>query len=358
VFTRSKCPSAPVDWCRAKLKPGRARALVVNSGNANAFTGKAGREATKLTAEIAAEVAECRPGEVFLASTGVIGEPLDARKFSRVMDQLVQQAAPGQWEAAAKAIMTTDTFPKGAAAVTRIGGAPVTICGIAKGAGMIAPDMATLLVCVVTDACVPAPALRRFLRAGVATSFNAITVDGDTSTNDTALVLANGRAGNPPLALASRDGARFGAALAEVMAELAEMVVADGEGATRRARITVTGASSERAARRAARAIAESQLVKTALFGGDPNWGRIVCAAGYAGVALAPERVGVRIGGVPVLRRGEPAPESAVTRAATLMRQAAVDIEVDLATGGRGTATIATSDLSSAYVRFNSAYST
>ena len=180
VFTRSKCPSAPVDWCRAKLDPGRARALVVNSGNANAFTGKAGRAATKLTAEITAGAADCRPREVFLASTGVIGEPLEASRFDKVMDKLVQDAAPGQWEAAAKAIMTTDTFPKGATAVARLGKVPVTICGIAKGAGMIAPDMGTMLSFVFTDAPIARSALQNLLARGVADTFNAVTIDGDT----------------------------------------------------------------------------------------------------------------------------------------------------------------------------------
>jgi glutamate N-acetyltransferase/amino-acid N-acetyltransferase len=224
---------------------------------------------------------------------------------------------------------------------------------------MIAPDVATLLVCVLTDARVAAPALRRFVQAAVRTSFNAITVDGDTSTNDTVLALANGLASNVPLTPDSPDGRRFGAVLAAVMAALADMVVADGEGATRRARITVFGAHGNEDARRVARAVAESQLVKTALHGADPNWGRIVCAAGYAGVRFDPERVSVWIGGVPVLRRGEPAGPTIVRRAASAMRNSAVAIDVDLGARGRqGRATITTSDLSPAYVRFNSAYST
>jgi glutamate N-acetyltransferase/amino-acid N-acetyltransferase len=218
--------------------------------------------------------------------------------------------------------------------------------------------MATLLVTVVTDARVAAPALRTFVRGAVGTSFNAISVDGDCSTNDTVLVLANGVAENRPFAATSADGRRFAGALAAVMAELAEMVVADGEGATKRARITVVGATSDAAARRAARSIAESQLVKTALFGGDPNWGRIACAAGYAGVDLAAERLTVTIGGVPVLKRGVPASASVVRKAAAVMRAAAFPIAVDLASGGRGIATVTASDLTPAYVRFNSDYST
>ena len=194
VFTRSKCPSAPVDWCRAHLKGGAAAALIVNSGNANAFTGKSGQEATKLTAKLAAEAAGCKPSDVFLASTGVIGEPLDATKFGDVMGDLAASAAAGAWLEAAKAIMTTDTFPKGAAAIARLGSTPVTICGIAKGAGMIAPDMATMLAFVFTDAPIPARVLRKLLKEGVADTFNAVTIDGDTSTSDTLLAFATGAA--------------------------------------------------------------------------------------------------------------------------------------------------------------------
>ena len=194
VFTKSKCPSAPVDWCRDKVAAGKARALVVNSGNANAFTGRSGREATKYTAASASKAAKCKPGEVFLASTGVIGEPLDATAFDRVMDDLVAAAKPGDFEAAARAIMTTDTFPKGAVETAKLGDAMVTICGIAKGAGMIAPDMATMLSFVFTDAPIPAPVLQAMLPKGVADSFNAVTIDGDTSTSDTLLAFATGAA--------------------------------------------------------------------------------------------------------------------------------------------------------------------
>ena len=194
VFTRSKCPSAPVDWCRAHLKGGAAAMLIVNSGNANAFTGKSGQEATKLTAKLAAAAAGCKPSHIFLASTGVIGEPLDATKFGHVMGHLTARAVAGGWLEAAKAIMTTDTFPKGAAAIARLGSTPVTICGIAKGAGMIAPDMATMLAFVFTDAPIPARILRKLLKEGVADTFNAVTIDGDTSTSDTLLAFATGTA--------------------------------------------------------------------------------------------------------------------------------------------------------------------
>src|SRR5690348_15703305 len=235
VLTRSKCPSAPVDWCRARLKGGKARALVVNSGNANAFTGRTGREAAKFTAEIAAKAVGCRSGDVFLASTGVIGEPLKAEAFGGVMDGLVKGAAPGRWQDAAKAIMTTDTFPKGASATARLGKTEVTICGIAKGAGMIAPDMATMLAFVFTDAPIAAPVLQALLARGVTDSFNAVTIDGDTSTSDTLLCFATGAAaarGAPRITRGSDARlAGFRAALERVLKDLAEQVARDGEGA-------------------------------------------------------------------------------------------------------------------------------
>src|ERR1017187_4590670 len=241
VFTKSKCPSAPVEWCRAHLKSGKARALVVNSGNANAFTGKSGRVATKLTAEIAAKATGCKPSEIFLASTGVIGEPLDASKFAPVMQGLSQRARPGDFLAAAQAIMTTDTFPKVATAQARIGSATVTINGIAKGAGMIAPDMATMLSFVFTDASVTAPALQALLKDGVVDTFNAVTIDGDTSTSDTLMLFATGKAeGCPRIARAGDPRLKaFRQALLEVLANLSEQIARDGEGARKLVEIVV-----------------------------------------------------------------------------------------------------------------------
>ena len=358
VVTRNRVKAAPVQITQERLRRGRARAVLINSGNANACTGAAGlkvaRDACRQTA-IALGVAEA---DVLPCSTGKIGVLLPAVPMVLGIPKAIGALdRRGLWDAA-RAMMTTDAFPKVAARRVRVGGATVTVAGLAKGAGMIAPDMATLLVTVATDARIGAAALRAGTRAAVDASFNAISVDGDCSTNDTVLVLASGVAGNRALGATGRDGTRFAAALADVMAELADLVVADGEGATKRARITVLGARSADDARRAARAIAESQLVKTAMFGGDPNWGRIACAAGYAGVALMPERLTVAIGGVPVLRRGVPADDGVVRRAARGMRGDAFAITVDLATGGRGTATVTASDLTPAYVRFNSAYST
>jgi glutamate N-acetyltransferase/amino-acid N-acetyltransferase len=308
--------------------------------------------------------------DVIPCSTGKIGvllaEAALVRGARHAADAL---AADGLWRAA-RAMMTTDAFPKVAVRHVRLGRRDVTVAGLAKGAGMIAPDLATLLVCIVTDARVAAPALRGFLRATVATSFNAITVDGDTSTNDTVVALANGAAETAALTPGTADGRRFAAALGEVVTELSDMVVADGEGATKRVHVAVTGARSDADARRLARAIAESQLVKTAFFGADPNWGRIVCAAGYAGVPLRPERTSVRIGpvsrrtvpakaaSVVVLRSGTPANERTIRRAAVIMRRPAFAVTVDAGTAGDGHATIVTSDLSPAYVEFNGAYST
>ena len=233
VFTQSKCPSAPVEWCQAALASGKARALLVNSGNANAFTGKRGRAAVKLSAALAAKVAGCPAKQVYLASTGVIGEPLDAAKFDGVLAETAARAKPGPWKDAAAAIMTTDTYPKGASRQVALGGATVTINGIAKGAGMIAPDMATMLSFVLTDAPIAAPVLQSLLAKGVTDSFNAITVDSDTSTSDTLLLFATGAAKDAPRITDPRDRrlAAFRLALNDVLTSLAHQVVRDGEGA-------------------------------------------------------------------------------------------------------------------------------
>ncbi len=359
VFTRSKCPSAPVDWCRAKLKPGTARALVVNSGNANAFTGKSGREAVKITAGIAAEVAECRPAEVFLASTGVIGEPLDASKFGRVMDHLVQSAAPGRWDEAAGAIMTTDTFPKGAAAIARIGNTPVTICGIAKGAGMIAPDMATMLSFVFTDAPIAAPALQRLLAEGVEDTFNAVTIDGDTSTSDTLLAFATGTAEARGVAKITRASdprlGPFRKAFQAVLANLAEQVARDGEGARKLVEIIVEGAASKKAARRIALSIANSPLVKTAFAGEDANWGRVVMAVGKAGEKADRDKLSIWFGGIRVAHKGERDPAYEEAAVSAVMKKPEITLKVALGIG-RGRDRVLTCDLTKDYVAINGDY--
>jgi glutamate N-acetyltransferase/amino-acid N-acetyltransferase len=358
AFTRNRVKAAPVVIASRHARSGRAQAVLINSGNANACTGNAGMAVAVAACRQAGRALGISPYEVIPCSTGKIGVPLPRAPLERGIDAAVRALAPdGLWRAA-RAMMTTDAFPKVASRRLRLGGRTVTIAGLAKGAGMIAPDLATLLVCAVTDAAVAGPVLRRFLTDAVAGSFNAITVDGDTSTNDTVLVLANGAAGNVPLTARSRDGHRFAAVLAALMAELANMVVADGEGATKRVRVVVERGRTEADARRIARAIAESQLVKTALYGGDPNWGRIVCAAGHAGSPLRPDALSVRIDDVTVLRRGMPAGPREVARAAAVMRRPVFTITVDVGGRGSGRAAITTSDLSPAYVRFNSAYST
>ncbi|KAA2241241.1 bifunctional glutamate N-acetyltransferase/amino-acid acetyltransferase ArgJ [Salinarimonas soli] len=359
VFTRSKCPSAPVDWCRENLKAGTARALVVNSGNANAFTGLKGRESVRLTAEIAGRAAGCEPGQVFIASTGVIGEPLDATKFEGVLAACDEGAGAGTWMDAARAIMTTDTFPKLATRRVMLGGVPVTINGIAKGAGMIAPDMATMLAFVFTDAPIGAPALQAMLQAGVRTSFNCVTVDGDTSTSDTLMMFATGAAamnGAPFVANADDErAAPFSAALTDLLEELAQLVARDGEGARKIVTIRVTGAVDDASAHRIAMSIANSPLVKTAVAGEDANWGRIVMAVGKAGEPADRDRLAISFGGIRVATQGarDPAYDEAETSA--YMRNEAIDIAVDIGLG-QGAARVWTCDLTKAYVEINGDY--
>jgi glutamate N-acetyltransferase / amino-acid N-acetyltransferase len=357
VFTRSKCPSAPVEWCRANLKGGKAQALVVNSGNANAFTGKTGRAATKLTAAIASKAAGCKPSEIFLASTGVIGEPLDATKFAPVMDGLVEGVQPGDFYAAAQAIMTTDTFPKVATATAKIGKATITINGIAKGAGMIAPDMATMLSFVFTDAAITAPALQALLKDGVADTFNAVTIDGDTSTSDTLMMFATGQAKDcPRIARASDPRLKaFKKALLAVLANLAEQVARDGEGARKLVEIVVDGAVSKASARKIAMSIANSPLVKTAIAGEDANWGRVVMAVGKAGEPADRDKLSIWFGGIRVAHKGarDPGYDEAVVSAA--MKKPEISLKVALGMG-KGRDRVLTCDLTKEYVAINGDY--
>jgi glutamate N-acetyltransferase/amino-acid N-acetyltransferase len=359
VLTRSKCPSAPVDWCRANLKGGAAAALVVNSGNANAFTGKSGREATALTAKLTAEAAACKPSDVFLASTGVIGEPLDASKFGAVMGELTANAAPGKWHEAAKAIMTTDTFPKGAAAIVRLGATPVTICGIAKGAGMIAPDMATMLAFVFTDAPISARILQSLLKDGVADTFNAVTIDGDTSTSDTLLAFATGAAaarGVAKITLASDPRlAAFRKAFDAVLANLAEQVARDGEGARKLVEVVVEGAVSKASARKIALSIANSPLVKTAIAGEDANWGRVVMAVGKAGERADRDKLSIWFGGIRVAHKGERDPAYDEAEVSAAMKKPEITLKVALGLG-RGRDRVLTCDLTKEYVAINGDY--
>lgn len=359
VFTKSKCASAPVEWCKAKIKAGRARALVVNSGNANAFTGKTGRTSTSLTATIAAKAAGCKTGEVFLASTGVIGEPLDATKFDGVLETLSTEANGDRWLDAAKAIMTTDTFPKLATATVKLGKATVTINGIAKGAGMIAPDMATMLSFVFTDAPLSATVLQALLKAGVEDTFNAITIDSDTSTSDTLLAFATGAAGErgaPRISRASDPRLKaFTRAFNGVLADLSEQVARDGEGARKLVEITVEGAVSKKSARKIALSIANSPLVKTAIAGEDANWGRVVMAIGKAGEPADRDRISIAFNGIRVATKGERDPSYDEAQVSATMKEQEIRIKVSLGLG-KGRDRVLTCDLTKEYVAINGDY--
>ena len=359
VFTRSKCPSAPVDWCRARLAGGKARVLVVNSGNANAFTGKTGAAAVKFTAALAAKATGAPPGEIFLASTGVIGEPLEAAKFDGVLEKLTAEAGPHGMLDAARAIMTTDTFPKVATAKASIDGVEVVLAGMAKGAGMIAPDMATMLSFVFTDAPVAAAALQTMLAKSVRGSFNAITVDSDTSTSDTLLLFATGTAakrGAPAIATAAdRRLASFKVALDSVLLDLAHQVVKDGEGARKFVSVTVEGAMSPKAAKTIALSIANSPLVKTAIAGEDANWGRIVMAVGKAGEKADRDRLAIWFGGIRVAHKGLRDPAYDEAEVSEIMRKPEIAVRVGLGLG-TGQATVWTCDLTKEYVAINGDY--
>ncbi|HKD48693.1 MAG TPA: bifunctional glutamate N-acetyltransferase/amino-acid acetyltransferase ArgJ [Rhizomicrobium sp.] len=357
VFTLSKTASAPVEWCRSQLKGGQARALVVNSGNANAFTGQAGQAGTRAVAEAAAAVVDCRASDVFLASTGVIGEPLPSEKITRILAKVADDASASGWRAAAEAIMTTDTYPKLASASAHIDGIKVTINGIAKGSGMIAPDMATMLAFVFTDANLPAPVLQECLSAGVGPSFNSITVDSDTSTSDTLLLFATGK-GAKHGAVAKASDKRlqgFRKSLDALLLELALAVVKDGEGAQKLIRVDVSGAENDLAARRIALAIANSPLVKTAIAGNDANWGRVVMAVGKAGEVADRDKLKISFGGHLVAENGARASKYDEAAATKAVSGREVTIAVDLGLG-KGAARIWTCDLTHGYIDINGSY--
>ncbi|MDF2981926.1 MAG: argJ [Devosia sp.] len=356
VLTRSKCPSAAVDWCRQNLGGGKARALLVNSGNANAFTGQKGKASVSLSADIVSKALGVAPDEIFLASTGVIGEPLDAQKFAGVTSEMATRLAPGPWMDAAKAIMTTDTFAKVATATVEFDGVPVVISGIAKGSGMIAPDMATMLSFVFTDAPIAAGVLQGLLQPAIDTSFNAVTVDSDTSTSDTCLVFATGKAGIAPIGSASDPRAEvFAEALADVLHELAIHVVRDGEGATKMVTVTVEGATSDKSAFRIAQSIANSPLVKTAIAGEDANWGRIVMAVGKAGEPADRDKLEISFGDIRVATQGERDPAYSEAATSAYMKNEEIEVRVGLGLGA-GTATVYTCDLTHGYITINGDY--
>jgi glutamate N-acetyltransferase / amino-acid N-acetyltransferase len=343
VLTRSKTSSAPVLWCREGLKAGKGRALVVNSGNANAFTGKKGSEATRMTAEAAAKAVGCSAGEVFIASTGVIGEPLDAGKFTHLIDGLAKSAQADAFETAARAIMTTDTYPKLATRRVEIGGVPVVINGFSKGAGMIAPDMATMLSFIFTDAAISQTALQALLSAHVQTTFNCMTVDGDTSTSDTCLLFATGAAakrGQQPIGDAADPRLEaFAAALRDLLRDLAVQVAKDGEGLSKFVTIEIGGAESWAAARKIALCCANSPILKAAIFGEDPNWGRVVMAIGKSGEAADRDKLSIWFGPHMVAREGQRAAEYVEQTAAAYMKGREIVIKADVGVGaGQATA--------------------
>ena len=359
VFTRSRCPSAPVDWCRENLAQGRARALVVNSGNANAFTGGVGAKAVAHVALAASKATGAPASQFFMASTGVIGEPLDGAKIAAVIDQLAANARSDGLMDAARAIMTTDTFPKVATQRVKLGETEVTINGIAKGAGMIAPDMATMLAFVFTDAAIAAPALQAVLAKSVDRSFNCITVDSDTSTSDTLMLFATGAAakrGAPEIADAADPRlSAFKRALDKLLLDLAQQVVRDGEGARKFIEIKVEGARSRKAAKRIALSIANSPLVKTAVAGEDANWGRIVMAVGKAGEKAERDKLDIHFGKIRVAHNGLRDPDYSEAEASAYMKRAKIDIRVNVGVGS-ATAKVWTCDLTKEYVAINGDY--
>jgi glutamate N-acetyltransferase/amino-acid N-acetyltransferase len=358
VFTQSLTAAAPIDWCRRALKGGRVRAIVVNSGNANAFTGRVGDAAVRATVRAAAARFTCPQNQIYVSSTGVIGEPLPVGRLVKALPRLQKGLDEGAWREAADAITTTDTFAKGATRTVTIDGVEVTINGIAKGSGMIAPDMATMLAYVFTDAAVDDGALQTALAAATDKSFNAITVDSDTSTSDTVLLCATGRAKHKRVTSGSDARFRdFRRKLEEVMIDLAQQIVRDGEGASKFITVTVTGAASARAAKRIALSIANSPLVKTAVAGEDANWGRIVMAVGKAGEKADRDRLEIKIGGIVVAEDGLRRPGYDETPVARHMKDQNIDIAADVGIG-RGKATVWTCDLTHGYIDINADYRT
>lgn len=359
VFTQSLTASAPVDWCRKALKNGggEAQALIVNAGNANAFTGQGGADAVTRTVEATADTVACRPSRVFAASTGVIGEQLPDEMIRDLLPAMNEDLSEGGMDAAARAIMTTDTFPKGAVRETEIDGVPITVAGIAKGSGMIAPDMATMLSFIFTDAAIPADALQEIIADVADRSFNCVTVDSDTSTSDTLMVFASGAAEDQPTVSGADDPllAGFREAVYEVCADLAQQVARDGEGASKFITVTITGAEDNRAARIIALAVANSPLVKTAIAGEDANWGRIVMAVGKAGQRADRDKLKIDIGGIAVAENGCAVDGFDETPVTAHMQGQEIDIVVDVGIAG-GEATVWTCDLTHGYISINADY--
>ncbi|MBL4720540.1 MAG: bifunctional glutamate N-acetyltransferase/amino-acid acetyltransferase ArgJ [Alphaproteobacteria bacterium] len=357
VFTQSKCPSAPVDWCRSVIGEGRARALVVNSGNANAFTGNAGDKVVQETVRAAAKLFSCPEKEVYIASTGVIGEPTPADYIASKLPGMIKGLNPNDWQGAAEGIMTTDTFPKAASRIVEIGGVEVTLAGFTKGSGMIAPDLATMLGFVFTDAKIPASVLQSVLKSAADKSFNCITVDSDTSTSDTVLMFATGKGAKHEVVQSATDShiRAFRAALEDLMTDLATQIVRDGEGAQKFITIDVTGAKSAQSARKIGLSVANSPLVKTAVAGEDANWGRIVMAVGKAGEPADRDLLSISMGGVIITEKGQL--REGYEEAPVAMHMKGQDIHIGVDIGlGRGKARVWTCDLTHGYISINADY--
>lgn len=358
VFTRTTVPGAPVVVSRERVKAGRARGVVINSGCSNVATGARGVRDAKTMAALAAKAVGCKPEEMLVASTGVIGVLLPMPVLTQGIPLAANALGTDGFAAAADAILTTDTVRKVAERKLRVAGREVTLGGVAKGSGMIEPNMATMLAFLATDVAIAPSYLRRLLREAAAQSFNRVSVDGEGSTSDMALIFANGVAGNAPLKNERSPGAKaFAQALFSLTRELAQKIARDGEGATKLVTVEVTGAASQAEAERAARRIANSLLVKTAVFGGDPNWGRILQTVGAEGLRLAVPRTTVRISGVAVFQAGRPCGPAAVARAAQKLREKEVVLSAHLGVG-QGAAEVWTCDLSYDYVRINAEYTT
>jgi len=355
LFTTNAVKAAPVQLDRERVKKGLCRAIVVNSGNANACTGSPGlRDARRVSSSVAKRLG-IDEQLVFPSSTGVIGSRLPMKKIEEGIPKLVDRLSPEGWMSTVEAIMTTDTFPKVEVATCRIRGREVKLCGMVKGAGMIRPNLATMLSFLVTDARIKAPLLQRMLKKAAETSYNRITIDGETSTNDTVLLLANGRAGHATLNRMDRDAEVFQSMLSKVCQGLAQSVVKDGEGATKFVEVLIRGAQNDEDAREAAYAVAHSPLVKTAFFGEDANWGRILCALGHSGVSIDPNRIDVFFDRAPVVKKGMGVGSQAEKKAGRILKKRSFKVTVDLHRG-RSQCSVFTTDLSLDYVKINASY--
>jgi glutamate N-acetyltransferase / amino-acid N-acetyltransferase len=355
LFTTNAVKAAPVQLDRERVKKGLCRAIIVNSGNANACTGSLGLRDAKMVSSLVAKRLGIEEQLVFPSSTGVIGSRLPMKKIEEGIPKLVDQLSPEGWMSTVEAIMTTDTFPKVEVATCRIKGREVKLCGMVKGAGMIRPNLATMLSFLVTDARIEASLLQRMLKKAAETSYNRITIDGETSTNDTVLLLANGRADHATLNHMDRDAEVFQSLLSRVCQGLAQSVVKDGEGATKFVEILIRGAQNDEDAREAAYAVAHSPLVKTAFFGEDANWGRILCALGHSGVSVDPNRIDVFFDRAPVVRKGMGLGSQGERRASRILKKRSFKVTIDLHRG-RSQYSVFTTDLSLDYVKINASY--